>query len=258
VPDYAVLIPARYASTRLPGKPLLRETGKYLVQHTYERAALAPGAPRVVVLTDDDRVEAAVKSFGGEVLRTRADHASGTDRCAEAAARLPERVVVNLQGDEPTVAPGDLARLAGAAADPAVDLATLAHPFDDPRRRAEPSAVKALVGPGGRALDFVREDPSPQRLAALGRPRVLHHVGLYGYRVERLLAFAALPPSPREVAERLEQLRALENGWRVRVLDASGPAFGVDTPADYAAFVALVRRGAGASPPRGTPASGSG
>src|SRR5687768_11316532 len=127
--DYAILIPARYGSTRLPGKMLLRETGKYLVQHTHERALAAPGNPRVVVLTDDARVEAAVRSFRGEVLRTRADHASGTDRCAEAAAHLPEPVVVNLQGDEPLVEPGDLHRLALAVAGDGADLSTLAHPF---------------------------------------------------------------------------------------------------------------------------------
>jgi len=240
IPSYAVLIPARYASTRLPGKVLLRESGKYLVQHVQERARLAPGRPRVLVLTDDDRVEAAVGSYGGDVLRTRADHASGTDRCAEAARGLDVEVVVDLQADEPLIEPGDLARLARAAAGEGVDLATLGYPFPDEAAEDDPHAVKALVGPRGRARDFTREPPPACRRSA--GVRVLHHLGIYAFPRERLLAFSAMEASGRERAERLEQLRALEAGWHIVVLDASGPALGIDTRADYDRFLDRVGR----------------
>jgi 3-deoxy-manno-octulosonate cytidylyltransferase (CMP-KDO synthetase) len=237
---YAVLIPARYASTRLPGKVLLRESGKYLVQHVHERALAAAGSPRVIVLTDDDRVEAAVRSFGGEAMRTRADHASGTDRCAEAARRIEEPVVVNLQGDEPLIDPSDLARLAEAAAGRGVDVATLGHPFARREDEADPHSVKALRGRDGFAVDFRRASPSDAERRGVD---VLHHLGVYAFRRARLLDFAAMPPSPRERAERLEQLRALESGWRIRVLDAAGPGSGVDTREDYDEFLRALRAG---------------
>jgi len=234
---YVILIPARYGSTRLPGKMLLRETGKYLVQHTHERALAAPGGPRVVVLTDDVRVEAAVRSYGGEVLRTRADHASGTDRCAEAAARLAEPIVVNLQGDEPLIEPADLLRLAQAVAGDGADLATLAHPFAREQDMVPPQVVKALRQKDGLAADFRRSVPTQAERRGF---EVLHHLGVYAFRRERLAAFAALPPSPRELTERLEQLRALENGWQVRVLTSARPGFGIDTREDYERLVALL------------------
>ena len=234
---YAVLIPARYGSTRLPGKMLLRESGKFLVQHVHERALLAPGSPRVLVLTDDARVEAAVVSYGGEVMRTRADHASGTDRCAEAASRLTEPVVVNLQGDEPLLEPRDLARLATAAAEPGVDIATLAYPFASRKDEADPHSVKAMRGRDGFAVDFRRAPPSEAERRGLA---VLHHGGVYAFRRERLLDFTALKPTARERSERLEQLRALGHGWRIKVLDASRPAFGVDTREDYDEFLRLL------------------
>jgi 3-deoxy-manno-octulosonate cytidylyltransferase (CMP-KDO synthetase) len=235
--SYAVLIPARLASTRLPGKVLLAESGKYLVQHVVERAHRAPGDPRVLVLTDDERVEAAVRSFGGAVRRTRADHRSGTDRCAEAAADLDEPVIVNVQGDEPLFEPEDLGALARAVHEGGADIATLGYPFSSAAAAADPHAVKALVDPAGWAVGFRRTLPSPQELAALGALAVLHHVGIYAFRRERLLAFPGLPVAASERRERLEQLRALEQGWRIRVLDASAPAFGIDTRADYDAFL---------------------
>ncbi len=234
---YAILIPARYGSTRLEGKSLLRESGKFLVQHVHERALAAPGGPRAIVLTDDPRIEQAVQSYGGEVLRTRADHASGTDRCAEVAPSLDADVIVNLQGDEPLVEPSDLFAVAEAAACAGVDLATLGYPFPDAAAEADPNAVKAIVGPDGTVRDFRRTVPDP---AAREGARVLHHLGIYAFGRERLLAFARMPPSPRERAERLEQLRALEAGWRVVLVTASRPALGVDTRADYDAFLAAL------------------
>ena len=237
-PGYAILIPARYGSRRLPGKVLLAESGKYLIQHVYERALEAKGASTVLVLTDDDRVERAVASFGGAVRRTRADHTSGTDRCAEAAADLAEAVVVNVQGDEPLFAPQDLEALAHAVAVEGADIATLGWPFKDAGHMSDPHAVKAVVGPDGWALDFCRDAEAAANKAQVGGGSVLHHVGIYAFRRDRLLAFPHLAPTAREQSERLEQLRALENGWRIRVLPASAEAFGIDTRADYDAFLA--------------------
>jgi 3-deoxy-manno-octulosonate cytidylyltransferase (CMP-KDO synthetase) len=237
---YAILIPARLGSERLPEKVLLRESGKFLVQHVYERALAAPGRPRVLVLTDDERVAEAVRSFGGQVRMTRADHASGTDRCAEVAADLDEAVVINLQGDEPLFEPGDLADLAVAVGQGGADIATLAWPFEDPAQMADPNAVKAVFHADGEAITFTR----------LARPEgdvpagavFMHHVGIYAFRRERLLEFPSLPRTENERRERLEQLRALDHGWRIRVLTASKPAFGIDTREDYEAFLAIVGR----------------
>jgi 3-deoxy-manno-octulosonate cytidylyltransferase (CMP-KDO synthetase) len=241
--SYAILIPARFASERLPGKVLLRESGRPLVQHVVERAWSAPGSPRVIVLTDDERVEEAVRAFGGEVLRTSPSHASGTDRCAEAARALAQEVLVDVQGDEPLFEPRDLARLARAVAEEGADIATLGWPFADRAQAADLHAVKAVRDAAGWALGFCRRLEDAEALAAGGRPphEILHHVGIYAFRRGRLLAFPDLPRSAREAAERLEQLRALEQGWRIRVLDASAPAFGVDTRADYEAFLRRLR-----------------
>ncbi|MDJ0973880.1 MAG: 3-deoxy-manno-octulosonate cytidylyltransferase [Planctomycetota bacterium] len=237
---FAVLVPARLESSRLPRKVLLAESGKPLVQHVAERAAAAPGSPRVIVCTDSEEVAEAVRAFGTEAHMTRADHRSGTDRCAEVAATLDESVVVNLQGDEPLIEPADLTALARAVAEGGADIATLGHPFADAAARANPNAVKALRGSDGYAVAFQRADPDAERLAALGHPEVLHHVGIYAFRRDRLLAFPTLEPTESERRERLEQLRALDHGWRIRVLDASREAFGVDTRADYDAFLASL------------------
>lgn len=196
----------------------------------------------MIVLTDDDRVEAAVRAFGGSVRRTRPDHASGTDRCAEAAADLDEDVVVNVQGDEPLLAPQDLGALAAAVAGTGADIATLGWPFENPDAMDDPHAVKAVRDEAGWALGFTRQAGRARDLAAEGGT-ILHHVGIYAFRRERLLAFPGLPRTDGEVSERLEQLRALEHGWRLQVLDASGPAFGIDVRADYDRFLALWAAG---------------
>lgn len=235
---YAILIPARLGSTRLPEKVLLAESGKFLVQHVQERALEAPGEPRVVVLTDDARVEAAVRSYGGEVMRTRADHRSGTDRCAEAAERLPVEVCVNLQADEPLISPRDLYAAALAASEPGVDIATLGTPFSGPAQLEDESAVKALVRPDGTARDFQRTAPTAAQEVGV---RVLHHLGVYAFTRERLLAFPGLVPTERERERRLEQLRALDHGWTIRVLEAERPALGIDTREDYEAFLRTLR-----------------
>jgi len=174
---------------------------------------------------------------------TRRDHASGTDRCAEAACGLAESVVVNVQGDEPFFEPGDLAALARAVAFDGADIATLGHPFADERAALDPHAVKALRDGQGWAVGFCRTLPGEAERGRLGHPTLLHHVGIYAFRRERLLAFARLPATPGERREHLEQLRALEHGWRIAVLDASAPAFGVDTRADYEAFLEQLGEG---------------
>ncbi|MFO0932645.1 MAG: 3-deoxy-manno-octulosonate cytidylyltransferase [Planctomycetota bacterium] len=239
---FAVVVPARIASTRLPEKPLLRETGKFLVQHAVERAARAPGVARVVVATDDARIEAAVRSFGGEVVRTDPAHPSGTSRCAEVAAQLAEEVVVNVQGDEPTFEPADLTALAAAAARPDVDIATLAHPVA-PEDAARPSVVKVVLRADGTALYFSRASIPFDRAKHRVADGALAHVGIYAFRRTRLLDYVRLPEGMLAGLESLEQLRALEAGWRIAVLPATRPALGIDTPDDYRRFVELVRAG---------------
>ena len=245
---FAVVVPARLGSTRLPSKPLLRETGKYLVQHVVERALEAPGVVRVVVATDDDQVDAAVRSFGGEAVRTRLDHRSGSDRCAEVAEHLTEDVVVNVQGDEPLFEPKDLATLAAHAARPENDMATLAFPVKDPAEAASPHVVKVVTRADGSALYFSRAPIPFDRATGGPATSARAHVGIYAFRRERLLAYSRLPVGTLAAAESLEQLRALEAGWRIAVLPASVPAFGVDTSADYARFVSTIRSQEAAAP----------
>ena len=244
----AVVIPARYASSRLPGKPLLRETGKYLIQHVYERAAQAMCAAEVVVATDDDRIRDAVRSFGGRAVMTREDHPSGTDRVAEVAAGLTADLIVNVQGDEPQIDPAAIDRLAALlAADPAADMATLAVPLPDRESYLSPNVVKVVCDDRGRALLFSR---SPLPFVRDGEPdfttrpaRFLQHLGIYAYRRPFLLKLAATPPHPLEEAEKLEQLRVLGTGRTISVGVVGHAHRGVDTPADYAAFVRAYRDG---------------
>jgi 3-deoxy-manno-octulosonate cytidylyltransferase (CMP-KDO synthetase) len=242
----AIVIPARFASTRLPGKPLLRQTGKYLIQHVWERACQARRASAVIVATDDPRIVAAVNSFGGRAIRTRRDHPSGTDRVAEVARTLDADVLVNLQGDEPLIDPGALDlvidRLEG---DPDAQMATLATPLRSLEQWQNPNCVKVVCDDSGAALYFSRapipfvRDGKPDLAAR--PPRFLQHVGLYAYRRDFLLRLAALPPAPLEKLEKLEQLRALALGCRLPVGVIDEPALGVDTYDDYQRFVATYR-----------------
>ncbi|VTT96690.1 3-deoxy-manno-octulosonate cytidylyltransferase : 3-deoxy-manno-octulosonate cytidylyltransferase OS=Singulisphaera acidiphila (strain ATCC BAA-1392 / DSM 18658 / VKM B-2454 / MOB10) GN=kdsB PE=3 SV=1: CTP_transf_3 [Gemmataceae bacterium] len=243
----AIVIPARFASTRLPAKPLLRETGKYLIEHTYEQASRAKCAADVIVATDDDRIFDAVRSFGGRVVMTRADHVSGTDRIAEVAAHLPADVVLNVQGDEPQIEPAALDLLAGLMTDPASDMATLAVPVATREAYLDPNVVKVVSDDRGRALYFSRRpipmvrDGEPDFAA---RPaRFLQHLGVYAYRQSFLLKIAATPPHPLEQAEKLEQLRVLGTGGTIRVGLVENAHRGIDTPADYADFVRTHRDG---------------
>ncbi len=231
-------IPARYASTRLPGKVLRPLAGRPMIEHVYRRAGAARGLSAVVVLTDDERVGAAVAAFGGLWQLTSAACASGTDRIAEAARGWPEvQAVVNVQGDEPLIDPEAISRVAEHLArfpeDPVVTLAAAAESGD----LADPNVVKVVLDRCGYALYFSRAGiPYPR--GAGGAP-ALRHVGVYGYQRAALLRLATLPPAPLERAESLEQLRALENGVAIRVLLAEAAGIGVDTEEDLARAEAL-------------------
>ncbi len=231
------IIPARYGSTRLPGKPLLDRTGKPLIQHVVEAVSRARSVQAVYVATDDERIARAVGGFGGEAILTRADHASGTDRLAEAVEKLAlddEDVVVNVQGDEPEIEPAYVDRLAALLIDSGAPMATLAAPVDEDLA-ARPENVKVVLAADGSALYFSRAKVPHDRDGS--GARYLLHLGIYAYRKRFLLEFARLAPTPLERAERLEQLRALENGYRVAVGVVPSAAPGIDTMDDYAAFV---------------------
>jgi 3-deoxy-manno-octulosonate cytidylyltransferase (CMP-KDO synthetase) len=243
----AIVIPARYRSSRLPGKPLLRQTGKYLVQHVYERACQARRADHVFVATDDPRIVAAVESFGGGVVLTRRDHPSGTDRVAEVARDLDADVIVNLQGDEPLIDPATLDLLPELLErDPEAQMATLAVPITAVDQWHNPNCVKVVCDARGRALYFSRSpipfvrDGLPDFAAE--PPRFLQHLGLYAYRRDFLLHLAQLPPEPLEQLEKLEQLRVLALGHSIHVGVVRHASIGVDTLADYERFVQLYRQ----------------
>lgn len=239
-----IVIPARHASTRLPGKPLLKQTGKYLIQHVYERARLCQLATDVLVATDDPRIVAAVDGFGGKVVLTRKDHPSGTDRVAEVARRVDGDVIVNLQGDEPLIDPAALDLVIGLLErDAGAEMATLATPLHSEEQYRNPNCVKVVVDDQGRAMYFSR---SPIPFVREGKPdftvrpaRFLQHVGLYAYRRSFLLRYAATPPCALEQAEKLEQLRALAMGVPIQVGRIDQPTLGVDTYDDYQRFVAV-------------------
>lgn len=238
--EIIAVIPARYASTRLPGKPLLSDTGRTMIQHVVEAANRATKLSRVIVATDDPRIAEAVAGFGGEAVMTRADHPSGTDRVAEVAAGIPEAgIIVNLQGDEPEVSGHALDLVVSLLEnDPDAPMATLATPIRDPSIYGDPACVKVVCSAKGRALYFSRS-PLPHHRDGLpsNGPLGFLHLGLYAYRREFLSQLAAMPPSPLEKAEKLEQLRVLEAGYPIALGFVDEPAVGIDTPDDYRRFV---------------------
>jgi 3-deoxy-manno-octulosonate cytidylyltransferase (CMP-KDO synthetase) len=252
--SFTVLIPARFASTRLPGKPLADIAGKPMVVRVAERA-LESGASRVVVATDDERVRAAVGALGIAVCMTREDHPTGTDRLAEAANALDladEEIVVNVQGDEPLLDPALMRGMAALlAAHPGASVATACHPIDNAEEAFNPNVVKVVLDAAGYALYFSRatipwaRDAFAQTTHTLppGLP-VYRHYGLYAYRASFLRAFPTLEPAPIERFEALEQLRALWHGYRIVVEVTQGtPAPGIDTPEDLARVRALYASG---------------
>jgi len=241
------VIPARWASARFPGKALVEVRGKPLIQHVWERARELETVASVAVATDDDRIAAAVRAFGGTAVLTSPGCPSGTDRVAEATRDWPVDLVVNLQGDEPTFevkALDQLVRL--MAEDPAIAMGTLAHPIESEAEHRDPNAVKVVLDVSGHALYFSRAPIPYAREAGLVAP--LRHVGLYVFRHAFLQRFARLAPTPLELAERLEQLRALEHGVRIRVVLTPHGSIGVDVPADVDRLTAYLD-GQGQGPP---------
>ncbi len=243
-----VVIPARMASSRLPRKMLLRETGKSLVQHTYEAAQRAGHPSGVCVATDHDEIADLVRRFGGEVHLTRAELASGTDRVAAVAEHLEDvDIVVNVQGDEPEIAAESIDHVIRLLEeDPDAVMSTLATPFRCRRQFEDPNCVKVVFNRRGRAMVFSRAPiPRPrggEKIDFNARPhRFFLHLGIYAYRREFLLRLAALPPSELEQLEKLEQLRVLDAGYEIAVGVVEEHAVGIDTPADYQAFVRRQR-----------------
>lgn len=225
----AIIIPARFASSRLPGKPLADIAGKPMIEHVYARASQVAGVQGVWVATDDERIAAAVRGFGGQCVMTAADHPSGTDRLAEVMAQVQADVYVNLQGDEPLVRPEDVALLvAGMLADSSVAVGTLCHAIDA-QEALNPNAVKVVLAANGDALYFSRSPIPYPRDAAVAT--YLKHVGVYAYRREVLAQYASLPQPMLEQAESLEQLRLLAAGLRIRAYEVAPTGPGVDTPA---------------------------
>ena len=242
-----VVIPARLASTRLPRKLLLAETGKPLLQHTYEAASRAARPSGLCVAADHEEIATAVRQFGGEVHLTSPDCASGTDRVAEIARRLDGvDIVVNVQGDEPELAGGSIDRVIELLEeDPAMVMSTLATPIRSRQQLEDPACVKVVFDDRNRALYFSRS-PIPHArtwsddLLTATVPHFYQHVGLYAYRRDFLLRLAELPRTPLEKLESLEQLRVLENGHQIAVGVVDEPTVGIDTTEDYMAFVDRV------------------
>ena len=243
----AAIIPARFASTRFPGKPLAEIAGKPMIERVYQRVSCSKTIDRVIVATDDQRIYSAVTAFGGEACMTRDDHASGTDRLAEVAEKLDTDLVVNVQGDEPLIDPAMIdAAVAPLRDDTSIVMGTLKTIISDWQEFRDPNVVKVVTDRSGFALYFSRSpvpfpreewDSASQSPAELG---AFKHIGLYVYRRDFLLRFAAMPQTLLEETEKLEQLRALENGYRIRVVETDRVCIGVDTPEDVARVEALL------------------
>lgn len=240
MPSVVAIIPARYQASRLPGKVLLDIAGRPMIEHVYERVSRAEGLDRVLVATDDDRIAAAVRGFGGEVAMTRTDHASGTDRLAEVAAGLTCDIVINVQGDEPMIAPESLGiALAPLLAEPELPMSTLREALTDQDEIDDPNNVKVVVDQADHALYFSRH-AIPYRRNEVGEAIWWRHIGLYAYRREFLLHYTSWRPTVLERVEGLEQLRVLEHGYRIKAPLSPYPAVGVDTPADLERVRALL------------------
>ncbi|HSC26022.1 MAG TPA: 3-deoxy-manno-octulosonate cytidylyltransferase [Vicinamibacterales bacterium] len=226
------VIPARYQSSRLPGKALADIAGRPMIEHVYRRASAARSIQSVIVATDDERIAAAVRAFGGDVRMTSPRHPSGTDRIAQVAATLECGLVVNVQGDEPLLEPSMIDEaVAPFAADPALAMSTLRRLITDPANLRDPNVTKVVVDRDGYALYFSRAAIPFIKPGGSAAP-AWRHVGLYVYRRECLLGLAALEPTALEQAEGLEQLRALEHGVRIKAVETTHDSIGVDTPAD--------------------------
>jgi len=238
-------IPARYGSTRFPGKVLAADTGKSLIQHTYERACLAKLPEQVIIAADDDKVVTAAKDFGANCVLTGAEHKSGTDRIAEAVADMDVDIIVNIQADEPEIDPENIDYLARLLVEnPQYPMATLAADFTNAEQIADPNIVKVITDGSGGAIYFSRAPiPYDRDKAGIGRTaQYQRHIGIYAYRKDFLLKITKLPQSPLEKTEKLEQLRAIENGFAILVGKIKHTCQGIDTPDQYAEFVKRYKK----------------
>jgi len=238
-------IPARYGSTRLAGKVLAKETGKFLIQHTYERACLAKLPEKVIIAADDEKIAAAARTFGAECILTSVEHKSGTDRIAEAVKDIDVEIVVNLQADEPEIDPQNIDYLAELLVkNPDYQMATLAADFQNPEQIANPDIVKVIIGSNDCAIYFSRAPiPYDREKSGVGKlQQYLRHIGIYAYRKQFLLKITALPQTKLEKIEKLEQLRAIENGFSILVGKVKHTCDGIDTPQQYAEFVKRYKK----------------
>ena len=255
-----VVLPARFNSTRFAAKVLAKDTGKFLIQHTYEQACAASLPEKVIIAADDEKVVAAAETFGAECIMTSVEHKSGTDRIAEAVADMDVDIVVNLQADEPEIEPGNIDYLAQLLIDnPDYPMATLAAEFQNARQVADPNIVKVIMtrcvadtshepratsDEIGRAIYFSRASiPYGREKSGVGNvQQYLRHLGIYAYRKEFLLKITSLPQTPLEKIEKLEQLRAIENGYKILVGKVKHTCDGIDTPEQYAEFVKRYKK----------------
>lgn len=241
-PQIIGIIPARWASSRFPGKPLYPLCGKPLLQHAFERASECKNLSSLVVATDDERIREAAESFGAEVAMTSSNHPTGTDRIAEAAATHSTAThFINIQGDEPLIEPALVDQLAELlASDATIDLITAASPITDSTQLDDPNIVKVVLNAANDALYFSRAPiPFPRTTDAV---QPLRHIGLYGYRADFLQNFVTWPPAPLEIAESLEQLRALHHGARIQVVLTEHEAIGLDTPDQVSLLESLLSK----------------
>jgi len=226
------VIPARFSSTRFPGKVLATIGGKTMLEHVYQRASFSTYLTNVIIGTDDERVYNVARCFGARVRMTRPDHRTGTDRVAEVASAEDAELVVNIQGDEPLIDPAAIdAAILPMVHEPELVMGTLKKRIENPREITDPNVVKVVTDGAGNAIYFSR-CPIPFARGESGGTPYFKHIGLYVYRRDFLLEYSALPVGPLEIAERLEQLRALENGFRIRVVETEYESLGVDTPED--------------------------
>ena len=239
-----VVIPARYGSTRLPGKPLALIGGKPMIQRVFERARLAQRVNQVIVATDDERIVKAVEAFGGEVRLTRSDHRTGTERVAEVAAHVEGDVFVNVQGDEPLLDPAAVdTAVTSLLEEPPASIATVATPIKTPADIMDPNVVKTVLDFEGNAIYFSRAPiPWVRDTGSKVLARHLKHLGLYVFDRQALLEYPTLPPGELERIEQLEQLRWLENGWKIRVAEVEHDAVSVDVPEDVARVEKLLQK----------------
>ena len=237
------VIPARYASSRFPGKALARLDSRTMLEHVYERVSMARYLSGIVIATDDERIFDAARGFGARVRMTRPEHASGTDRAAEIASAFEDvELVVNIQGDEPLIDPNAIdAAVIPLLEEPAIAMGTLKKRIEDPAELIDPNVVKVVTDRFENAIYFSRATIPFSRDGE--NVPVFKHIGLYVYRRDFLLRYSELPMGPLEQIERLEQLRALENGFKIRVVETDYESLGVDTPADLERVRALIQAG---------------